>query len=158
MILGFLKTKIPEQRDKLPFREKDSMARGSCRTKEFPAKMKYELYEELSRNMHRTPLVGQISWFDRCKCVGLSEGWGGAKPDRPYSSVGAGRDFAEAPLTSLLYILYAGIASVGLSVLGIIFCFFTESFLVDRVRGLVVQGGMKPFSVVKVHIALDASA
>jgi len=40
----------------------------------------------------------------------------------------------------------------------IIFCFFTESFLVDRVRGLVVQGGMKPFSVVKVHIALDASA
>ena len=61
-------------------------------------------------------------------------------------------------MTSLLYILYAGIASVGLSVLGIIFCFFTESFLVDRVRGLVVQGGMKPFSVVKVHIALDASA
>ena len=61
-------------------------------------------------------------------------------------------------MTSLLYILYAGIASVGLSVLGIIFCFFTESFLVDSVRGLVVQGGMKPFAIVEVYIALDASA
>ena len=36
MILGLLKTKIPEQRVILPFREKGSKARGCCRTKRFP--------------------------------------------------------------------------------------------------------------------------
>lgn len=50
MVLRFKKTEIPEQSVKLPFREKDSKARGSCRTKGFPAKMKYVLDEELSRN------------------------------------------------------------------------------------------------------------
>jgi len=50
MILGFLKTEIPEQSVKLPFREKDSMARGCCRTKGFPAIKKYELDEDWSRN------------------------------------------------------------------------------------------------------------
>ncbi len=50
MILGYLKTEIPEQRVKLPFREKDPMARGICRTKELPAIKKYVLDEELSRN------------------------------------------------------------------------------------------------------------
>ena len=50
MILGFLKTEIPEQSIKFPFREKGSKARGNCRTKRLPAKMKHVLDEELSRN------------------------------------------------------------------------------------------------------------
>jgi len=50
MILGYLKIEIPEQSTKLPFREKGSKARGSCRTKSFPAKKKYVLAEDLSRN------------------------------------------------------------------------------------------------------------
>ena len=50
MILGFLKTEIPEQSIKFPFREKGSKARGNCRTKRLPAKKEYMLVEELSRN------------------------------------------------------------------------------------------------------------
>ena len=50
MILGFLKKEIPEQNIKFPFREKGSKARGNCRTKRLPAKMKHVLDEELSRN------------------------------------------------------------------------------------------------------------
>jgi hypothetical protein len=50
MILGFFKIEIPEQRVKLSFREKDSMARGNCRTKGFPAIKKYVLNEDCSRN------------------------------------------------------------------------------------------------------------
>jgi hypothetical protein len=49
-IPGFLKTEIPEQKDKLPFREKGSKARGSCRTKGFPAGKKYALDEDMNRN------------------------------------------------------------------------------------------------------------
>ena len=51
MILGYLKTGIPEQNIKLPFREKDSKARSNCRTKGLPAIKKYVLDEDWSRNI-----------------------------------------------------------------------------------------------------------